>query len=111
AELLLAASADEHGRVRMEAIQAASWLATDKMPPVWDEAIKHPIDSWMADAYQTAADRLKGATTANEPETAVTAATGLEGAELARFKQGRLLCQREGFCITCRQADGKGLPS
>src|SRR5690606_28199580 len=28
-----------------------------------------------------------------------------------RFKQGQLIFQREGFCITCHQAEGKGLPN
>src|SRR5690606_1663511 len=77
AELLLEAATDEHGRVRLEALVAASWLTKDKMTPVLEEVAKHPLDSWMADAYQTAVGRLNGSATVNEPETTANADTDL----------------------------------
>ncbi|WP_262247060.1 PVC-type heme-binding CxxCH protein [Parapedobacter soli] len=111
ADLLREAAADEHGRVRLEAIVAASWLDSTETRPILEEAAKHPIDSWMADAYQTAAARLADKPAPTGTESPTTANTNLKGTDLARFKQGQLIFQREGFCITCHQADGKGLPN
>ena len=111
ADLLREAAADEHGRVRLEAITAASWLSNDALTPVLEEAAKHPIDSWMADAYHTAVSRLAGAAPAPAPEATAAVQTDLTGEELARFKRGQLIFQRDGYCITCHQADGKGLPN
>lgn len=111
AELLREAAADAHGRVRLEAIVAASWLERDEAMPILEEAAKHPIDSWMADAYQTAATRFGSMASPAETGTAAITTTHLKGADLARYKKGELIFQREGFCITCHQADGKGLPN
>ena len=111
ADLLLEAAADEHGRVRLEAMVAASWLDKDNMKKILDEASKHPIDSWMSDAYETEMARLGTSTDTPDAETAATPGTDLKGEELARFKQGQLIFQREGYCVTCHQADGKGLPA
>ncbi len=111
AALLREAAADPHGRVRLEAIVAASWLDKDKTTPILEEAAKHPIDSWMAGAYQTAAARIGAPAAQTGTTQAEAAGTDLKGADLARYKQGQLIFQREGFCITCHQADGKGLPA
>lgn len=111
AELLRVAAADKHGRVRLEALVAASWLDREEAIPILEEVAKHPIDSWMAEAYQTVASRLEGSTGPAETQTEVVANTDLKGDDLARYKQGQLIFQREGFCITCHQADGKGLPN
>src|SRR5690606_28176013 len=67
--------------------------------------------SWMADAYQTASARFGNTSAPAETETAAITNTHLKGADLARYKKGQLIFQREGFCITCHQADGKGLPN
>src|SRR5690606_23043028 len=90
-ELLREAAADEHGRVRLEAVVAASWLDKDETKPILEEAARHPIDSWMTDAYQTAANRLNGSAQTAETETEATADTDLKGADLARYKQGQLI--------------------
>lgn len=111
ANLLKDAAADNHGRVRLEAIVAASWLDKDKAAPILEEAAKHPIDSWMTDAYYTAATRLGNTVAPADTETEAAERTDLKGPALASFKQGKLIFQREGFCITCHQADGKGLPN
>src|SRR5690606_4323632 len=111
AKLLREAAADPHGRVRLEAVVAASWLEKDKMASILGEAAKHPIDSWMEDAYYTALARLGNATTPPQTKSEAVVNTDLKGAELASYKQGQLIFQREGFCITCHQADGKGLPN
>ena len=57
------AAADEHGRVRLEAIVAASWLpdstAAKKIVAVGSS---QPLDRWSKDVAKTAANRLAGVT-------------------------------------------------
>jgi hypothetical protein len=60
AELLMQAAGDEHGRVRLEALVAASWLDPDKGIPIVEEAGKYPLDEWMQPAYETALAHLNG---------------------------------------------------
>src|SRR5699024_3053015 len=51
AKLLMEAARDEHGRVRLEAIVAASWLNEEKGLSILTEARKKPIDKWMKETY------------------------------------------------------------
>ena len=46
-DLLLAAARDPHGRVRLEAIIAASWLDNADGARILLEALKLPLDKWM----------------------------------------------------------------
>lgn len=107
AELLKQAVADEHGRVRLEAIVAASWLEPEKGLPVIEEAGKHPLDDWMIHAHATALAHLNGHAVGEVKEQAVQ--THLEGAERELFIKGKEIYAKEGYCATCHQADGKGL--
>jgi hypothetical protein len=47
ADLLMAAAADPHGRVRLEAIIAGSWLDNADGARIALEALKLPLDKWM----------------------------------------------------------------
>ncbi|SKB29451.1 putative membrane-bound dehydrogenase domain-containing protein [Parapedobacter luteus] len=107
AELLKQAAADVHGRVRLEALVAASWLDEGQALPVLEEAAKHPLDDWMTDAYRAALARVEGHVEETKKEEIVN--TDLTGTDLALYKQGKLIYEQDGFCITCHQADGKGL--
>ncbi len=111
AELLKTAADDEHGRVRLEALVAASWLTKEQGLMVLTEAGKHPLDDWMKDAYGAAMARLSGDVIVAKKKEEATETTNLTGADLEAYKQGELIYARDGFCITCHQADGKGLPS
>lgn len=108
-ELLARAAGDEHGRVRLEAIVAASWLEEEQGLRVLDEAAKHPLDDWMIHAYNTARAHLQGEEVTAPVEAG--AATKLEGEALALFTKGKEIYSREGFCGTCHQAGGQGLPA
>lgn len=109
AQLLKEAATDEHGRVRLEALVAASWLDEDQGLPVLEEAAKKPLDDWMANAYGAALARLTGdVIVAKKEETTVT---DLKGRDLELYKKGQLLYAQDGFCSTCHQPNGKGLPS
>ncbi len=107
AELLRQAADDAHGRVRLEAIAAASWLDQEAGLAVLEAASQHPIDDWMTDAYQTTEAHLNGR--ALERQSDEMAATRMAGPASALFTAGQEIYSREGYCSTCHQPDGKGL--
>jgi glucose/arabinose dehydrogenase/mono/diheme cytochrome c family protein len=107
AELLMRAAGDEHGRVRLEALVAASWLDKEEGLPIVQEAGKHPLDEWMIHAYETAIAHLEGKSVKEKKEEAIQ--TDLKGVERELFVKGKEIYSRDGFCITCHQPDGTGL--
>ncbi len=109
ADLLMQAARDPHGRVRTEALAAASWLEPEKGLAIVNEAAKLPLDPWMAPVHETALAHLNGKAVVRKKEVAL--ATHLKGPERELFVQGKAIYSREGYCITCHQADGKGLPA
>jgi mono/diheme cytochrome c family protein len=108
ADLLMQAARDAHGRVRLEALVAASWLDPQKGLPIVTEAGKKPLDEWMIHAHETALAHLQGH--AVPEKKAPPAYTELKGAERDLFLKGKAVFAREGACATCHQPDGKGLP-
>ncbi|GAA5521569.1 HEAT repeat domain-containing protein [Aliifodinibius salicampi] len=106
-DLFVQAAADDHGRVRLEAIVAASWLSQDDGLSILNEAANYPIDDWMRPSYDTALARLLGETV--QDETAEEIETSLTGTERNLFMKGREIYSRDGYCGTCHQPDGKGL--
>ncbi len=111
AALLEKAAADEHGRVRLEAIVAASWLpdsaAAKKIVAV---GAGQPLDRWSKDVAKTAATRLAGASEVEKPEhPQLPAPPHLTTKGQAQYLAGQQIYLREGYCVTCHQADGKGL--
>jgi mono/diheme cytochrome c family protein len=109
ADLLLKAATDPHGRVRLEAITAASRQDKEAGMRLLNEAGKKPLDKWIADAHKTAVAHLNGIKVIEAKEAIV--ATPLKGKELDLFSRGKAIYARDGFCITCHQKDGKGLPN
>jgi len=106
-ELLMKAAGDEHGRVRLEAIVAASWLDKEIGLPIVMEAGRKPLDDWMVDAYETAMAHLNGKSLDKERTEIVK--TELSGTERDLFIKGKEIYSRDGYCITCHQPDGRGL--
>lgn len=107
ADLLMKAVQDDHGRVRLEALVAASWLDKETGIEIVNEAAKKPMDKWIVNAQVTALAHLNG-------EAVVTRAprkieTHLEGAERDLFVKGKGIYEEDGLCATCHQGDGKGL--
>ncbi|MDX1428861.1 MAG: c-type cytochrome, partial [Rhodothermales bacterium] len=107
--LLSRAAADDHGRVRLEAIVAGSWLPRDEGVAVVAEAAAYVLDPWILPAHTTALAHLSGVP-AGKPAKDSTA-THLEGVERDRFELGREIYARDGYCGTCHQPDGRGLPA
>ncbi|NQD69382.1 c-type cytochrome [Sphingobacterium shayense] len=107
-ELFKKAAQDPHGRVLLEVIAASSWLSPDKGLTILAKIDTAVLDKWNKPAYQTAAAHLNGKSV-NEIKKALAIPSHLQGPDIAQFKRGASLYQRDGFCITCHQADGKGL--
>lgn len=107
AALLMESARDEHGRVRLETIVAASWLDREKGLPIVEEAGKKPLDEWMIHAYNTAKAHLNGHEVEQEKE--MTEETTLKGNDRTLYLKGKEIYNRDGFCNTCHQPDGAGL--
>ena len=113
-ELLKKAAADENGRVRLEAIVAASWLENSAGRSVLAAAAayKSPsgddMDKWIAPVFKTASDFLHGQQI--KAELPPVFATALTGAAKEQFLRGSEVFLRDGHCATCHQKDGNGLP-
>jgi mono/diheme cytochrome c family protein len=108
AALLLSAAGDEHPRVRLEALVAASWLEEAVGLPIVEAAGKKPLDAWMQLPYEAAMAHLKGHNLGENPDLG-NLETKLTGDAREQFIKGEEIYNREGFCITCHQADGNGL--
>ena len=113
-ELLKTAAADENGRVRLEAIVAASWLENAAGRSVLEAAAAYkgsngdPMDKWISPVYKTANDFLNGQQIKAEPPPVFE--THLTGAAKEQFLRGSQVYLRDGHCGTCHQKDGNGLP-
>ncbi|MHA8102244.1 PVC-type heme-binding CxxCH protein [Aquirufa nivalisilvae] len=107
AALLTQAAQDKHGRVRLEAIVAASWIGPEKGLPILALAKTKPLDDWMIHTYETAFAHLNGRGVERKKE--VYGATNLKGQDLESYNAGGALFGKEGYCGTCHQLDGKGL--
>lgn len=107
--MLQKAAQDDHGRVRLEAIVAASWLEPAKGLSVLDAASKEELDQWMSVPFFTASAHLNDRPLDLGEKEEVE--NPLEGAEAALWEEGRKIYERDGFCGTCHQQDGNGLPA
>lgn len=105
--LLVQAAGDDHGRVRLEAIVAASWLGVNEGISILNETANHPLDDWMERSYEASMAHLLG----NVPAESVgdETETNLTGTDLELFQKGRKIYVRDGYCGTCHQPDGQGL--
>ncbi|MFM7606469.1 MAG: c-type cytochrome, partial [Prosthecobacter sp.] len=109
--LLEKAAQDENGRVRLEAIVAASWLPNvPAAKNIVALASKLPLDEWSQNAAKTAADRLAGIAEVAKPEYKVAPPpTHLSDIAKGQFTAGQEVYFREGLCVTCHQPNGGGL--
>ena len=107
AELLLQAARDDHGRVRLEALVAASWLDREAGLKVVTEAGNKPLDEWMVNAHVTALAHLSGEIVKSEGDEKIE--THLTGPNRDLYVAGKKIYHRDGMCATCHQGDGEGL--
>ncbi len=107
ATLLMKAAKDPHGRVRLAALVAASWLNPLVGVPIINQAKQLPVDSWIKEPLATASHHIVGKDVNKVKEVAPTSALKGEGLQL--FLKGREIYAKEGYCITCHQPNGLGL--
>lgn len=140
-QLLMKAAGDEHGRVRLEAIVASSWMDNEAGARIIIEALKKPLDKWMGKVTEvilkrTLKDDIEALKKSNQldltgnPVAEEFLKTGklasealptepkidgpartLSPEEQAIFNKGKEIYHREAHCATCHQPDGKGLPN
>ncbi|MEA3209309.1 MAG: hypothetical protein QOE70_2366 [Chthoniobacter sp.] len=136
-ELFLQAARDEHPRVRLEAIAAASWMDNAEGARIFAEAMMKPIEKWMREstkaAMWTLGDDLDTAVKAGkislannpvaaaalvgkfkfdvQPAASAAPVVNLKGADLELYKIGDEVFRRDAHCATCHQPNGQGLPN
>lgn len=108
ASLLTAAAADPHGRVRMGAITAASWLPKSQGLAILDRAEKAGLDDWMKQTMTFARAALND-TDIEEKEEIINVPSHLKGADKKLYLLGHAVYHRDAHCATCHQDDGRGL--
>lgn len=108
-EWMKRAATDEHGRVRLEAIIAASWIEKEAGLEILESAATKVLDQWSSIPYLTAQAHLNGEKLdLGAKEKVENPFTG----ELATsWDLGKSIYEKDGYCGTCHQYDGKGLPA
>ena len=109
-EILSRAANDDHGRVRLESIAAASYLPANQGLAVLAIAEAKGIDSTMKQSFEFAGNVFSGSAVKGEVAKKVTAPKHLSKEDSVRFVKGAEVYGREAHCTTCHQPDGKGLP-
>lgn len=109
AALLLHAASDVHGRVRLEAVNAGSWLGKVDGLKILAEARKLEVDAWLKPPFNAVDAYLSNQKIEINAKPVVT--TTLTGDAKRLYELGAEVYRREAHCITCHQPDGKGLPA
>ncbi len=136
-ELLTKAARDQHGRVRLSAIVATSWMDNADGARIVFEALRKPLDKWMAPVTQliltktladdvaalpkdsfadnpAATEFLAGrykfqAAPISEEEKSFGPTRKLTDAEMKTYLHGKEIYNRDAHCGTCHQPGGIGL--
>ena len=109
--LLLAAANDSHGRVRMEAIVAASYLNRKSGMEILTAAEAKGIDRRCKQTLDFAKGVLENAPVPPAADRyKVSPPNHLSKKDAGLFRKGAEIYNREAHCVTCHQANGKGLP-
>jgi mono/diheme cytochrome c family protein/glucose/arabinose dehydrogenase len=111
AALLEKAAVDPHGRVRLEALAAATWLPNvGAAKKIVELAAAQPLDDWSKAAAKVAKERLAGqAETVVAEHPTVPAPEHLSADAKKQFLAGQKIYFRDGLCATCHQPNGAGL--
>jgi mono/diheme cytochrome c family protein/glucose/arabinose dehydrogenase len=106
-ELMTEAIKDENGRVRLEAIVAASWMPREAGLEVLAAAEGSEMEQWITPAYEAAVAHISGLSVKEKKEEDIK--SSLTGSDRELFILGKEIYAREGYCSTCHQPDGLGL--
>jgi mono/diheme cytochrome c family protein/glucose/arabinose dehydrogenase len=106
-ELLKLAAADQHGRVRFEAFVAGTWLDDATSKEILEIAAKHPLDEWMAPTHKAALEHIIPFDPVKNPEQVAPLVQDMTKKKV--MDSGKEIYNKDGYCATCHQPDGKGL--
>ena len=110
-ELLIASAEDSHGRVRMSTAVVASYLNRKQGLQVLDKTEKQPINKLYKQTFEFAREVLNRKPADSDlRERTVAAPPHLDNKFSKLYIEGNEIYSREGHCVTCHQANGKGLP-
>jgi mono/diheme cytochrome c family protein/glucose/arabinose dehydrogenase len=101
--LLTQAARDPQGRVRMEAMVAGTWLPKTQADAVLATVEKQPVDDWIGPHLAFIQKPHPDLVNHNIRPKA--------GTSTDKLALGKAIYSRDGYCITCHQADGAGLES
>jgi mono/diheme cytochrome c family protein len=137
-QLFMKAATDEHPRVRLEAVVAASWMDDDTGAMIVAEGMRKPITKWMGRTYEaimwTLGDEIETMALLGKLDISSNPAlaaylngslefydkdkkkgrsqdvpqTNVPAAALEIFNLGKEVYSRDAHCITCHGANGKG---
>ncbi len=110
AEILTKAAGDEHGRVRLEAVVGASFLPAKQGLAVLEQVKSKEVDAFLKQSVQFADGVFSGQAVKEEKAERVRAPKHLAKGDARRFVKGAEVYAREGYCATCHQGNGEGLP-
>ncbi len=109
-DLLKQAAGDAEGRVRLEAVVAATWYDKPEALEVVNIAKAKGTDVWSEKVVEAAASRLAGKKETEVDEHPMPPIPKyLSKQEKKSFASGHEVYFRDAHCATCHQADGKGL--
>jgi mono/diheme cytochrome c family protein len=110
-KMLLNAANDAHGRVRMEAVVAASFVNRKTGLEILTAAESKEIHKQYKQTYDYSKGVLENAPAPPEAgKDKVTPPKYLSEKDAKLFVQGAEIYNREAHCVTCHQSNGKGLP-
>jgi mono/diheme cytochrome c family protein len=110
-KMLLDAANDSHGRVRMEAVVAASFANQKTGLEILTAAQSKEVHKQYKTTYEYAKGVLENAPAPPEAgKGKITPPKHLSKNEAKLFVQGAEIFNREAHCVTCHQENGKGLP-
>lgn len=110
-DLLLAAANDEHGRVRLEALTAASRESAELATEVLAAVETKDIDAHAEVSVKAVKALLAGEVMPDaDSNLRIQPPAHLTGADAKLYTKGAEIYAREAHCGTCHQANGKGLP-
>lgn len=110
ADLLMQSAGDEHGRVRLEAITAASWLPSDVGLPIVAKAEEGGLDNHSQQSYDFAMGVLENRVIETKMGSRIRPPKHLDAAAGKLYALGGEIYNKEAHCGTCHQPNGKGLP-
>jgi mono/diheme cytochrome c family protein/glucose/arabinose dehydrogenase len=109
-EILSKSAGDEHGRVRLEALVGASFLPAAQGLSVIAKVKAKEVDDFMKESVKFAEGVFSGHAVEEEKAKQVRAPKHLSRGDAKLFVKGAEIYAREGYCSTCHQATGEGLP-